>query len=478
MMPDDLDLSLPEPPRRPPARGTAAAVLMGLLLVLVAVNLLVSLSGRPAGGKPTAAAPLAPEDQKELALKLERQGLHDSAAQAWRGYLAAASLDAAGRAKVWYRIGTIRQEAGDYEQALGAYYRSESLAAVDELAPEIGRRTQECLEALGKFAALRHELTDRVGLGEDKEPAGGEVVAEIGTQQITQGRLDRMIEQQIERQLEQFAAYLPPEQRRQQKEAMLKRFSSPQARVQMLQQFVAQELLYRKAREAKLADEPATRELLAQAEKMILAQRAMERELADQIKITRTDIQSYYEAHKKDYVQPERAQVSHILVKNEKAAAAALKSLKGGADFADLAKRLSQDESTKAKGGAIDGWVDRGSYIPGVGTSDDATAAVFATEAGKVADRPVKTDKGYHLLLVRRREPERQKSFGEVAQQVHRALRGAKEREVQHGLLERLKHQYDVVIHHAQFEEKQPEAPKPGTATSPTTKKRDDPKAK
>jgi peptidyl-prolyl cis-trans isomerase C len=285
-----------------------------------------------------------------------------------------------------------------------------------------------------------------------------------------------MLEDQIERQLAQFAAYLPPEQRKQQKEAMVKRFASAQARLQMLNQFVAREVLYRQAREAKLAEEPTTRALLTEAEKMILAQRAMERELADQIKITPTDLQTYYEAHKKDYVQPERAQISHILLKDQKAADAALRSLKEGAKFDDLAKRLSQDEATKAKGGEVEGWVDRGSYIPGIGMSDEATATIFSTEAGKVADKPVKTDKGFHIILVRQREAERQKSLDEVGQQVYRALRSAKEREVQQNLLERLKEKYDVVIHHARFEEKKPEAPEPDTATPPA--KKDEKKAK
>ena len=475
-MPDELNLTLPERKQKPPSRSGAATVLLVLLLLLVIANLAVSLTGRSANRRPAAPAVLPAEDQKDLALKLERQGLHATAAEAWKEYMASASPDAREQANIWYRIGTLQQEAGSHEKALEAYYRSESLAVVDELAPEIGRRTQECLEALGKFAALRHELADRVGIKKGEQPAGTEVLAEIGKQKITKARLDQMVEEQVERQLAQFAAHLPPEQLNKQKEAMLRRFATPQARLQMLQQFIGQELLYREAREARLADDPATRALLRDVEKSILAQKAMERELADKIKITPTDVQTYYEAHKKDYVQPERAQISHILVKDERAAKAALRSLKEGAKFGELAKQLSQDEATKAKGGEVAGWVGKGSPIPGIGSSDEATAAIFTTEAGKVADKAVKTDKGFHIIKVRTREPERQKAFDEVQQDAHRALRSRKEREVQQNLIERLKGKHDVVIHHAQLEDKKPEAKKPDTVTGPV--KKDDEKAK
>jgi peptidyl-prolyl cis-trans isomerase C len=475
-MPSDLNLTLPDGDRKPPAGPRPVLALLGVLAILAVANLVVAWgrSGRPE--RPAARAGLPAEEEKTLALKLERQGLGDAAAEAWKGYLSAARLDPREQANVWYRIGKICQEAGRHEKALDAYYRSESLAKVDELAPEIGRRTQDCLEALGKFAALRHERADRAEQKPAGAPAGGEVVAEIGREKITKGRLDRMIEEQIERQLAQFAAALPPDQRRQQKEAMLQRLASAQAREQLLHQFITRELLYRQAREAKLAEDPGVRDLLADAEKSILAQQAMERELGDKIRITESDLRTYYAAHQKEYAQPERAQISHLLAPDEKSADAALKRLRDGAAFDALAKELSADAATKEKGGAIDGWVEKGAPIPGVGSSPDAAAAVFATEAGKTADKVVKSDKGFHVIHVRQREPERQKPFDEVRQDVYRALRSAKERDVQHDLFERLKARHAVVIHPAATSGDKPATPKPDAP--PGAKKADDAKKK
>ena len=64
-----------------------------------------------------------------------------------------------------------------------------------------------------------------------------------------------------------------------------------------------------------------------------------------------------------------------LLLKDKAAADYVLKQLKGGKDFAELAKEKSLDKTTKEKGGEISDWVERGSYIPGIGDSKEATDA-------------------------------------------------------------------------------------------------------
>ncbi len=50
------------------------------------------------------------------------------------------------------------------------------------------------------------------------------------------------------------------------------------------------------------------------------------------------DIQAWYDQHKADYTQPQRDRYSVIQTKTEADADAILAQLKGGADFAELAK--------------------------------------------------------------------------------------------------------------------------------------------
>ncbi|MCD6415428.1 MAG: peptidyl-prolyl cis-trans isomerase [Planctomycetes bacterium] len=450
-MSEELDLSVPDRGKKNDGRPRMAPFLLALLLILGVLNLVFSLNHgtqRQTGG---AGSGLGPEARKELALKLEKQGLRVQAIGAWREYLDAAGAGSEESARIWYRMGKLHQEAQHPEEALECYYRSESFAKLDELAPEINRRTQECLEAAGKFSALKHELAERVDIGEGAADESEEVVAEIGAQKITQADLDRMIEEQVERQLGRFGSFLPPEERKKQEEAMLKQLSTPSQRLQLLEQLVSREALYRRARESGLTDDPDIRAELKDLEKQALAQKAVEAELADKIKITPGDLETYYEAHKKEYVRPARARISHILVKDQKTAREVLDSLGEKQTFEDLAESLSEDEKTKDRGGEIEGWVQKGSYIPGIGYSDDATAAIFSTEAGEVAEKPVKTDKGFHVIKVREREPERQKSLDEVRGEVFRALRRRKEQEVQEALLAELKDRYDIVIHRSRF---------------------------
>jgi len=465
-MSERLDLKLPERDTKRKGGSRLTWLLLALVLAAGMVNLVVALHGQRSDERAEPIG-LCPDAMKDLALKLEKQGLRQQAAQGWQEYLAASGAGAEERAKIWYRIGKLHQEAGRYDDALSGYYRSEAFAKLEELRDEIGRRTQECLEAGGRFAALRHELAGRVGVGGNEGGSGGEVVAEIGPEKITTGDLDRMIEEQVTRQLDQLAALLPPEERTKQKEAMLQRFSSSEQRLAMLQQFLAEELLYRRARHLKLAENVKTRDLLKELERKVLAQQALEAELAEKIKITPGDVETYFQAHKSEYVQPEQAQISHILTEDEKVAQELLEKLKSGVGFAALAKEHSQDEATRNDGGKAGDWFEKGSYVPSIGYSEDATAAIFSTDAGKVVDRPIKSDKGFHIIEVRGRQPQRQKSLDEVRPEVFRALRSRKEREIREALLAELRQRYDVVIHHGKFTQRQEEQAKQGDKSKP-----------
>ncbi len=456
-----LDFSLPE---REPVGGANGGQPKGLLLVIVALlicNLVVtflkgggSSAGAGANAKPAptgSAAALSAEALKDLAMRAEKQGLADVSAGAWKEYLQASGAADEESAKIWYRIGKLQQDAGEHAKALDSYYRSESFAEVKEIQTEIARRTQECLEAMGKFAALKYDLAERVSLDAEAGKAGEDVVAEIGAQKITKADLDKRIEETIENQLAQFAAMLPEADRNRQKEQMLKRFAPASQRLQFLQQMIGEEVLYRRARETELPEDAAVRDLLRDSERRLLAQQVIAREVTGAVNLTGTDLVNHYKANLEQYKEPRRAKVSHILFKDEDAAKAVKAKLADGKKFADMAKELSLDEATKAKGGELPGEVTDGRPVPGVGVSADFLKAVFSTEVGKVAAAVVKTDKGWHVILVRERAPERTPQLDELQSRVSQELRRIKEQELQEQLLEKLKNEYNVVIHTKQF---------------------------
>ncbi len=299
------------------ARPSRAGIL--IVAAVVAISLAVGLFFNIGGdrkGRGGATSGLSGKKLEELALKFEDQKLPGAAARAWTEYLESSRPGDDDAARIWFRIGKLHQEASDYERALEAYYRSEALAGVDELRDEISRRTAECLEALGKFAALNYELESRTAIARSDSSGGKDVVAEVGTWKITRAELDMMIEAEIDMQLSQVAGSLTPEERRAQKQKMLDGVLKQGVREQWLGQFVAEELLYRGAREEKLADDPEVRALTRNIERKVLAQKMLDREFAKGIEIKPEDLKAYCDAHKDQFKKDGKEQAFEQ-VKNE-----------------------------------------------------------------------------------------------------------------------------------------------------------------
>jgi peptidyl-prolyl cis-trans isomerase C len=458
-MTEELDFSIPNREGKGAQSGSKLLIILtAIVLIAVLANMCILLMHKGFTSKRVEGPALSAEQLKDLALKLEKQELNRASVAAWKDYLKAVSLDGEEAARIWYRIGKIYQADNQYDLALDAFYRSETYARPDDISPEIARRVQESLETMGKFAALRYELADRVGTGGiTKEGSSHDtvdpVVAEIGPQRITKSDLDRRIERLIETQISQYASYLPEEEANKRKEEMLRQYSTDKQRQVFLSQYIAEEILYRKARESGLMDDPDVRVTLQDMERSLLARKVMEREFADEIKITSGDLETYYEAHKEEYVQPERASVAHILVDNPQAARDVRMRLEKGDDFSVVAAELSKDEQSRQKGGELTEWIEKGEvrHIPGLGGSDAAVKAIFSTDQGHLVKEDIQTEEGIHIIKVLKREAERQKDFDEVKNEVALALRSQKEREVQQELFTRLKEQYDVVIHQSAF---------------------------
>ncbi|HEY1209916.1 MAG TPA: peptidylprolyl isomerase [Terracidiphilus sp.] len=131
---------------------------------------------------------------------------------------------------------------------------------------------------------------------------------------------------------------------------------------------------------------------------------------------TQQEIQQYFNAHLSEYSVPEQARSRHILIKvapgadaRTDAAAKAkadalLKQIKSGANFADLARKNSED-SSKEMGGEL-GFFRRGATVP------EFEKALFNQKIGDT--EIVKSQFGYHILQVEERQPEHHQSLDEV----------------------------------------------------------------
>jgi peptidyl-prolyl cis-trans isomerase D len=128
-------------------------------------------------------------------------------------------------------------------------------------------------------------------------------------------------------------------------------------------------------------------------------------------------LRAYYNAHLDQYKVENRAHVEHILFKTigktdaeiaeiRQKAEEVLKKAKSGANFEDLAKKYSEDDATKPKGGDL-GWIVEKQTVP------EFEQAAFSVPKGSISDL-VKTQYGFHIIKVLDRETARTKSFEEV----------------------------------------------------------------
>lgn len=301
-MKEKLNFSLPESNPKSPIAGKIAIFLLLLVLVLGLLNLTRKITP-PNLVQPTTVSQLSAEQTKDLALKLARRNLYGRAAKVWQDYLTVADLGDVERAKAMFQVGTLLEKAGHLEEAIEYFYRSESIAKLDELSGRINTHIKDCFEKLGKFSALRYELMDRTSL-DDSARAGAKVVVEIGPEKITEADLDAIIENNIDNQLEPMAAFMTTEQLSEQKTKMLEQFQTSQAKNQFLQIWLAQEILYRQALKEGLSEETQVKKLLDDLARGVLSQEMMSRELAAKISITETDLQTYYTANKDKYIEP------------------------------------------------------------------------------------------------------------------------------------------------------------------------------
>ena len=196
----------------------------------------------------------------------------------------------------------------------------------------------------------------------------GTVLKTVNGQAITQDMLDTMIKQL-------------PEQLRAQLEAT--------GQIgQLSEQLVIQEILYQKAVEGKMHEDPDIKQTLGITARSALAD-AMLRKERD-TRLTDAAIQKWYDDHAVQFARPQ-VELAHVMVATEDEAKAVKAELDGGADFATVAKAKSLDTRTAGEGGVL-GWV-RPKDIGPLGE------AVQDLDAGGLAG-PVQSAQAWHVLKV------------------------------------------------------------------------------
>lgn len=157
--------------------------------------------------------------------------------------------------------------------------------------------------------------------------------------------------------------------------------------------------------------------------------------LADSIPVTQADLQAFYNQHQDEFRIPETVTVRHILIKTptpgadgkvdpEGVEAAKAKAedvqrqLKAGANFADLAKKYSEDPGSAQNGGLLPP-LTKGRTVP------EFEQAAFNTPKGQTTDI-IRTSYGFHIIQVEDKQTARLKPLDEVKAQIEPAIRQQK----------------------------------------------------
>jgi foldase protein PrsA len=113
------------------------------------------------------------------------------------------------------------------------------------------------------------------------------------------------------------------------------------------------------------------------------------KKVAQDVKVSDEQIEKFYKEHPDQYQVPEQRDIAHILVKKKPLADQLYNQIQGGANFAALAKKYSQDPGSKNSGGKMT--ISKGQTV----APFDQTA--FLIKSGQVS-HPVKTEFGYHII--------------------------------------------------------------------------------
>jgi peptidyl-prolyl cis-trans isomerase D len=159
------------------------------------------------------------------------------------------------------------------------------------------------------------------------------------------------------------------------------------------------------------------------------------KKLAETVDVTPDELQKYYSQHQDDYRLPETVTVRHILIKtptpdangkvDQKAVDAArakaddvAKQLQGGANFADLAKKYSEDPGSAKDGGLLPP-ITRGRTVP------EFEQAAFNTPVGQTTG-VIRTSYGFHIIRVEAKQQARLKPLEEVKVEIEPILKQQK----------------------------------------------------
>ncbi len=179
---------------------------------------------------------------------------------------------------------------------------------------------------------------------------------------------------------------------------------SPELKNAVREELIRRELLIQEAKKAGV-DKRADVAAQAEAARQAIFIRAFVQDYLNKNPISEAQLKADYDKIKAQLGNTEY-KARHILVQKEDDAKAIIDNLKKGAKFEELAKQ-SIDPGSKDNGGDL-GWANPGNFVK------PFADALTALTKGKFTETPVKSDYGFHVILLEDSRPLDLPSFEEV----------------------------------------------------------------
>lgn len=216
------------------------------------------------------------------------------------------------------------------------------------------------------------------------------VVAKVGGVEIRQSEID-LATAGLDPQL----ANLPPEQKK----------------VAALSALIDVKLLAADASKEGLENDAAFKQRVAYLTERELHNAFFKKHVVDAV--TPEEVKARYEKEIAAVEPQEEVRARHILVKTEEEAKEIIVALDGGKNFADLAKEKSTDAASE--GGDL-GYFTKGRMVP------EFETAAFALEKGAYTKTPVKSQFGFHVILVEDKRKQAPPTLEQVEPQVRQLV--------------------------------------------------------
>ena len=176
----------------------------------------------------------------------------------------------------------------------------------------------------------------------------------------------------------------------------------------LLTRAIDSKLVTLEGRKSGFSKDPDVKKRLREVEDQIISEIFLTKTIGSQV--TEEALKKIYSETKTEMASGDQIKARHILLDSEEKAAEIIKKLQAGGEFAKLASEYSTGPSA-ASGGDL-GWFGEGQMVP------EFSKAAFALNPGDIVTKPVKTQFGWHIILVEDRKVSAPPSFDEAKEQL------------------------------------------------------------